>query len=105
MASITSVRRALSEDVHDRAVRYLFSMGLRTALILLIVVVPGPWKWVCAIGAIILPGIAVLVANAGRERPEESAAIADAGPGPLGPDRRLPGSRPLPYDPTTEYLR
>jgi hypothetical protein len=94
--AITSAPRALAEDVHARTVRYLISMGLRTACFLLILVVPGPWKWVCVVGALVLPGVAVLMANAGRARavaPTTMLTTAD------------PPPRQLPYDPTTEYLR
>jgi len=82
--------------VHDRTVRYLISMGIRTACFLLLWVVPGPWKWVCVAGAVVLPLFAVLLANAGRER-------SPAPPTLLGPGSPPPPQ--LPYDPTTEYLR
>jgi hypothetical protein len=95
--AITSAPRALAEDVHDRTVRYLISMGIRTACFLLLLVVPGPWKWVCVVGAVVLPLVAVLVANAGRERSEAPPTL-------LGPPDE-PAPRQLPYDPTTEYLR
>jgi hypothetical protein len=94
--AITSAPRALADDVHDRTVRYLVSMGIRTACFLLLLVVPGPWKWACVVGAVVLPLVAVLVANAGRER------------SPAPPTLLPPGEPPppqLPYDPTTEYLR
>src|SRR5690554_1800628 len=94
--AITSAPRALAEDVHARTVRYLVSMGIRTACFLLILVVPGPWKWVCVAGALLLPGIAVLLANAGRQRPEPPTTYLSA---PEATPRQLP------YDPTTEYLR
>ncbi|MPV35790.1 DUF3099 domain-containing protein [Georgenia subflava] len=94
--AITSAPRALAEDVHARTVRYLVSMGIRTACFLLLLVVPGWWKWVCVAGAVILPGIAVLMANAGRVRPEPPTTY-------LTPQDTPP--KQLPYDPTTEYLR
>lgn len=112
--AITSVRRALAEDVHDRTVRYLVSMGIRTACLLLLLVVPYPWLWLCVVGAAVLPLLAVMVANAGRERAEEadSPFVPPDPAGPAGPDVRLgPGTppqlppAPLPYDPRTEYLR
>jgi hypothetical protein len=31
------------------------------------VVLPSPWRWVALIGAVTLPYIAVIAANAGRE--------------------------------------
>jgi len=49
-------------------VRYLVSMGVRTACFLLAVVVHGPLRWVFVLAAIVLPYLAVVFANAGRER-------------------------------------
>ncbi|MFH5822671.1 DUF3099 domain-containing protein [Georgenia sp. AZ-5] len=97
--SITSAPRALAEDVHARTVRYLTSMGIRTTCMLLLLVVPGWWKWVCGLGAIFLPMLAVLLANAGRERPAPAENLIPT----TDPDapRQLPR---LPYDPDTEYL-
>jgi hypothetical protein len=65
---ITSVRRSYLEETHQRTVRYLVSMGVRTACFLLAVVVHGPLRWVLVLAAIVLPYIAVVFANAGRER-------------------------------------
>lgn len=81
--SITSARRALSEDLHDRNIRYLVSMGIRTACLLLAFVASGPLRWVFVAGAVVIPYIAVVVANAGREqsgRPDPSTVI-HAAPG------------------------
>ncbi len=94
--SITSARRALSEDLHDRNIRYLVSMAIRTACLFLAVLTSDPWRWVFVAGAVILPYVAVIVANAGRER----AAEPDSGV--LLPGE--PGAVEL-YDPRTEYLR
>ncbi|TRW45727.1 DUF3099 domain-containing protein [Georgenia yuyongxinii] len=95
--AITSAPRALAEDVHARTVRYLTSMGIRTGCMLLLFVVPGWWKWVAGAGAIFLPMIAVLFANAGRERPEPAETLLSSGDEP-------PELPRLPYDPNTEYL-
>lgn len=48
--------------------RYALAMGIRTACFILIFVLHGPWMWVAAGGALLLPYVAVLIANAGRER-------------------------------------
>ncbi len=96
--SITSAPRPLAQDVHDRTVRYLVSMGIRTACFLLLFVVPGWWKLLCVAGAVILPAVAVILANAGRERPERPTAT-------MAPEETVPPQRRLGYDPTMEYLR
>jgi hypothetical protein len=66
--SITSVRRGLSEDVGSRTRRYLMLMGIRTTCFVFAVAFTSGWlRWVCVVGAIVLPYVAVIGANAGRE--------------------------------------
>lgn len=48
--------------------KYSITMGIRVLCFGLIFVLPGPWRWVAAVGAVFLPYVAVLIANAGRER-------------------------------------
>lgn len=76
--SITSARRALSEDVRARNLRYLVSMSIRTACFFLAFVVTGPLRWVCFAAAVILPWISVMVANSGRERPQSPTDVVPA---------------------------
>jgi hypothetical protein len=54
--------------MQQRAGRYLVSMGIRTVCVILVIIVPGPLRWVFAVGAIVLPYIAVVAANATGER-------------------------------------
>lgn len=72
MYTVTSAQRAMSDDIAYRRRRYLISMGIRTACVPLIVILPSPWRWVVAAGAIFIPYIAVVFANGGRE-PDNSA--------------------------------
>lgn len=65
--SITSARRGLTEDLDGRVRRYLVSMGVRTACFVVAVLTTGPVRWTALVGAVLLPYIAVVVANAGRE--------------------------------------
>ena len=67
---ITSAAGSHSADMQQRAVRYLLSMGVRTLCVILVILVPGPLRWVFAVGAIVLPYIAVVAANAAGERRE-----------------------------------
>jgi Flp pilus assembly protein TadB len=63
---ITTASRPRSEDIRGRERRYLMSMGLRTACFILAVVTMGHWvMWLFLVGAVFLPYIAVIVANAG----------------------------------------
>jgi hypothetical protein len=64
---ITSAPKRLSTDLAARQRRYLLSMIIRTVCFLLTVFLPSPFRWFALAGAMILPYIAVVVANAGRE--------------------------------------
>ena len=62
--SITGARDPHSQELNGRIRRYLISMGIRTVCVVLAVVVPGPLRWVFIVGAIGLPYVAVIMANA-----------------------------------------
>ena len=77
---VTQARRSLSEDITYRQHRYLFMMAIRTicfavAVIMyanhlrLLILIP-------AVGAILLPYIAVVFANGGRE-PDNSRGFLE----------------------------
>jgi type III secretory pathway component EscV len=68
--TITGAQRALSKEQSDRTRRYLISMGIRTACVIAAIIVPGWPRWVFIAGAVILPYLAVVVANAGRTTDE-----------------------------------
>ncbi len=68
--TITDAQRPLSIEQSGRTRRYLISMGIRTACVLGAIVVPGWPRWFLIAGAVILPYLAVVVANAGRENDE-----------------------------------
>ncbi len=74
--SLTSARRPHSEDQRARQRRYLLSMVIRTVCFALAIFVDGPMRWVFIAGAVFLPYVAVVFANAGRET---------GGPGPVAP--------------------
>jgi hypothetical protein len=68
---VTQARRPLSEDIRYRQHRYLIMMGIRTiCFAIAIVLFVAHLRWlilVPAVGAIIIPYIAVIFANGGRE--------------------------------------
>ncbi|WP_087003136.1 DUF3099 domain-containing protein [Gulosibacter sp. 10] len=66
--NITSIEESAEEERRHRTRQYLITMAIRTACLLLMVFVRGPWLWVCAAGAIFLPLIAVMYANHARQR-------------------------------------
>ncbi|MEI7561412.1 MAG: DUF3099 domain-containing protein [Actinomycetes bacterium] len=65
--SISNVSESLSKDQSARQRRYFISMMIRTFCFILAVVLPSPWRWIALVGAVTLPYIAVIAANAGRE--------------------------------------
>ncbi len=75
--SITSAQPSLSEDQSGRARRYFISMMVRTACFILTVILPSPYRWVALSGALLLPYVAVIVANAGRETIKKSTVFFD----------------------------
>lgn len=92
--SITSARLAPAIDRRDRERRYIITMSIRLVCFFLVLFLPSPWRWVFAAGAVVLPYVAVVLANIGSSRmargvddPIEQAAI---GPGPA----ESPGADP-----------
>jgi hypothetical protein len=78
---ITGARTGLTEDVRGRQRRYIISMSVRTLSVILTVVlwdVQRPLAWVTLVLGALLPYVAVVFANAGREN------------GPGRPDAYLP---------------
>jgi hypothetical protein len=62
--SITGAAQAHSDDLDTRIRRYLISMGIRTVCFILVLVIDSPIRWAFAVLAIILPYVAVVMANA-----------------------------------------
>lgn len=75
--SISDVGNSLSKDQSARQRKYFISMMIRTFCFILAVVLPSPWRWVALIGAVTLPYIAVIAANAGRETIKSRAIYAN----------------------------
>jgi hypothetical protein len=71
--SISAAQSALSDEQSGRTRRYLISMGIRTACVLGAIVTPGWPRWVLIAGAVILPYLAVVIANGGRPRSQHAA--------------------------------
>ena len=87
--TITAAPSPRSAEQAARVQRYLISMLIRTVCVVCAVLVGGPLRWVLIVGAVVLPYVAVVMANA-------------VGSG----TRRAPGPAPvqliaLPRDPET----
>ena len=65
--SITEAQTGLFDDIPARQRRYFYSMMVRTLCFLAAVFTPSPYRWFFLVGALTLPYISVVVANAGRE--------------------------------------
>ena len=78
---ITDAPRPLSQDIRSRESKYLMAMGIRIAAFLLIVILPIAWPWKLGLAAmaLVLPYIAVVYANGGREpEPGSDSRYSDA---------------------------
>gem|GEM_PF-882882 len=62
--TVTSVQKSPARAGPGPPRRYLISMSIRTVCFVLFVVVDHPMRWVFVIGAVFLPYIAVVLANA-----------------------------------------
>lgn len=75
--SVTSAPENPNADYDDRSKRYIIAMSIRLACFAGIWVVHGWLRWTMAALMIVLPYIAVVIANTGQDTPRKST------PGPL----------------------
>ena len=64
VVTITQVPESRSEDSARRNRNYIIAMGIRTACFLSLFIVPGVWRLLPLAGAVVLPVLAVMFANA-----------------------------------------
>jgi len=76
--SVTDVPSSVSADRADRARRYLTAMGLRGICFVLAIFTSGWLRWTFVAGAVVLPYIAVVLANA--VGPRTSGAVTRVDP-------------------------
>lgn len=91
---ITAVAAPLSDDVSARARRYLVQMTIRVVCFLGAVVIDHWTRWVLLAGAVVLPYVAVVLANAGRERRSDPGTYLGAPVAPALPPGRRPPDAP-----------
>ncbi len=63
--SITSLPPSPEEEQRARMIKYTLAMSIRVVCLVLMLFVHGWWLAVCVAGAIILPYVAVVLANVG----------------------------------------
>ena len=61
--AITELPPSPEDERRTRMIRYTIAMSIRFVCIVLVVIVPDWWRLVPAIGAVVLPYIAVVIAN------------------------------------------
>jgi hypothetical protein len=69
--SITSLPESPDEDRRRRMIRYSVAMGIRVVCIVTCLFVKGWWLILPIVGAIVLPYIAVVLANVGSRGGDE----------------------------------
>jgi hypothetical protein len=92
VANVTTASTSLSDDLAMRTRRYLWTMGIRTVCFVGAIFVPGWPRWVLIAGAVLLPYLGVVGANAGREK------VAGGPLEPVTPDftvKALPAAEPV----------
>jgi hypothetical protein len=62
--SVTTAHQGRTDDLDRRQRRYLMTMGIRIGCLPLAVFVDGWARWVFILGAVVLPYVAVVIANA-----------------------------------------
>lgn len=92
---ITGARQGLEEDVRGRQRRYVISMSIRTISVILAVTlwnVARPVAIVALVLGFVLPYVAVVIANAGRENaPSRPSTFVSAPSRPMLGARTGPG--------------
>lgn len=72
--NITDANESHEADINSRETRYLISMAIRVVCFILAIVCSGWLRWIFAAGAVVLPWVAVLIANNRAEPARESSA-------------------------------
>ena len=85
VARITTASPTLAEDISRRMRRYLTQMSIRVVCLVGAVTIDHWSRWLLLLGAVVLPYIAVLLANAGRVRADDPGTFLDQAALPAGP--------------------
>jgi hypothetical protein len=90
--------------MRERLIKYSISMALRTVCFVMAFVVTGWLQWVFIAGAVLLPYVAVLIANAGREQaqPQPDTLIGHTPRTALGAEPASRPSQPEAAEPAAE---
>lgn len=91
---VTDAQPSLSEDIGKRERNYFIKMGIRLVCLILAFTVPAPLpvKLLLFAGAIFLPYVAVIGANAPRREASSAPDVAETGQNEIPLHRREIGS-------------
>ena len=74
---ITTAHASRADDIAARQKRYLLAMGFRTVCFIAAVVIPNGWvRVILIVAALVLPYVAVVMANAGSTKSDEFALLS-----------------------------
>ena len=73
--SVTELPESPEDERKRRMRKYATAMTIRTVCVILVVVLPSPWLWLAALGAIFLPYFAVVIANQQSASPDDGAVV------------------------------
>ncbi|MFQ4148867.1 DUF3099 domain-containing protein [Arthrobacter sp. LAPM80] len=65
--AITNAAAPHSEEMRGRMIKYALAMGIRMVCLVLIFVLDGWFKLIPVVGAVVLPWVAVMIANGGAD--------------------------------------
>lgn len=85
---ITSEPVSAAQELKGRERRYLLQMAVRVGCFGAAVAIDHWTRWLFVVGAVVLPYIAVVLANAGQDRPAGTPTLLDA---PQLPTASRPG--------------
>jgi len=77
---ITTASASRTEEIAARQRRYVISMSIRTVCFVAAILVGAGWlRWVFLVGALVLPYVAVVMANASHSKSDDFALRPGAG--------------------------
>ncbi len=74
---ITNASEGMKQQQMDRSRKYMWSMSIRMVCFVAALLTDGPIRWVLLVGSLVLPWVAVVLANAGRENRLEKGEPAE----------------------------
>ena len=99
--AITNAAAPHSEEMHQRMVKYSVTMGIRMVCLVAIFAFDGWYKIIPIVGAVLLPWVAVILANGGADvNHQESVDLLDEAPlyAVTGTDPAMDDGAPAPGD-------